>query len=101
MPITACGLRQDDEAVRTTVALRLDTTLCVRHTCPCGAQVDTYGVHSLVCKWASAKITRHQALNDVIARAFVNAEMLRLQRAERSLNIRQQKTGWFNSLARG
>jgi len=75
LPITACGLRLDDEAVRTAVALRLGTTLCVPHTCPCGAQVDAYGVHSLVCKRASGKITRHQALNDVIARVFVAAYM--------------------------
>jgi hypothetical protein len=75
LPITACGLRLDDEAVRTAVALRLGTTLCVPHTCPCGTQVDAYGVHSLVCNRASRKITRHQALNDVIARAFVDADM--------------------------
>jgi len=31
-PITACGLRLDDEAVRTAVALPLRTTLCVPHT---------------------------------------------------------------------
>jgi len=73
LPITAYVLRLDDEAVRTAVALRLGTTLCVPHTCPYGAQVDAYGVHSLVCKRASGKITRHQALNDVIARAFVAA----------------------------
>ena len=50
LPITACGLRLDDEAIRAAVALRLGTTLCVPHPCPCGAQVDAYGVHSLVCK---------------------------------------------------
>ena len=75
LPITACGLRLDDEAVRTAVALRLGTTLCVPHSCPCGVQVDAFGVHSLVCKRASGKITRHQAINDVIARAFVAADM--------------------------
>ena len=62
-------------AVRTAVALRLGTTLCVSHPCPCGAQVDAYGVHSLVCKRASGKITRHQPINGVIARAFVAANL--------------------------
>ena len=46
------------------------TTLRVPHPCPCGAQVDAYGVHSLVCKQASGIITRH-----VIARAFVAADI--------------------------
>jgi len=32
-------------------------------------------MHSLVCKRASGKITKHQALNDVIARAFVAADI--------------------------
>jgi len=50
-------------------------TLCVPRTCPRGAQVDTYGVHILVHKRASGKITRHQALNNVIARTFVAADM--------------------------
>jgi len=48
-----------------------DWNFYVPHTCPCGAQV----VHSLVCKRTSGKITRHQALNDVIARAFAAADM--------------------------
>jgi len=75
LPITACGLRLDDEVVCTAVAFRMGTTLCVPRTCPCEAQVDTYGIHSLVCKRASGKITRHQALKSVIARAFVAADM--------------------------
>jgi hypothetical protein len=75
LPITACGLRLDDEAVRTAVALRLGLNLCVPHLCQCGAQVDANGVHSLVCKRAAGKIIRHQAINDIIARAFVSADM--------------------------
>jgi hypothetical protein len=74
LPITACGLRLEDEAVRTAVALRLGVNLCVPHPCHCGAQVDAFGVHSLVCKHASGRINRHQAINDVIARAFVSAD---------------------------
>ena len=75
LPIVACGLRLDDESVRTAVALRLGIQLCVPHPCRCGTQVDAYGIHSLVCKRASGKITRHQAINDVIARAFVSADI--------------------------
>jgi len=54
---------------------QIGTTPCVPHTCPCGAPVDAYGIHSLVSKRASGKITGHQAVNDVIARAFVAANM--------------------------
>jgi hypothetical protein len=75
LPITACGLRLEDEAVRTAVALRLGVDLCVPHVCHCVAQVDAFGVHSFVCKHASGRINRHQAINDVIARAFASADI--------------------------
>ena len=45
------------------------------HACQCGAQVDAFGVHSLICKHAAGRITRHQAINDVIARAFISADL--------------------------
>jgi len=55
------------------------------------AELRLMPVVSIVClvyKRASGKTTRHQALNDVIARL-----------SSRLHNIRQQKTGWFNSFA--
>lgn len=71
LPITACGLRLDDEAVRVSVALRLGMDLCGPHQCAlCGSQVDAWGTHAFVCKFAPGKTTRHHLLNDVIARAF-------------------------------
>jgi len=92
LPITACGLRLDDEAVRTAVAptTHMGTTFCVPHTCPRGAQVDAYGVHRLVCKRASAKITRHQALDDVIASAFGAADM-QVTKEPKGLSISDNK----------
>ena len=33
LPITACGLRLDDEAIRIAVGLRLGSNLCVPHVC--------------------------------------------------------------------
>jgi hypothetical protein len=73
LPIASCGLRLDDEAVRVAVASRLGLDLCVPHPCSCGAPVDAWGIHAFVCKHASGKILRHQALNDVISRAFASA----------------------------
>jgi hypothetical protein len=49
LPITSCGLRLDDEAVRVAVGLRLGATLCEPHKCPCGSDVDAEGTHGLAC----------------------------------------------------
>ena len=70
LPVTSCGLRLTDDAVRVAVALRLGCSVCVAHTCRCGALVDTQGLHGLVCKQAPSKIARHQAINDIVARAI-------------------------------
>jgi len=70
LPVTSCGLRLTDEAVRVAVALRLGCSACVTHTCRCGALVNAQGIHSLVCKQAPGKIARHQAINYVIAHAI-------------------------------
>ena len=50
LPVTSCGLRLTDEAVRVAVALRLGCSVCVAHTCRCGALVDAQGIHGSVCK---------------------------------------------------
>jgi len=73
LPIASCGLVMDDEAVRVAVALRLGGDICVPHPCRCGEDVDAWGTHAFICKRAQGRITRHQALNDTIARAFVSA----------------------------
>jgi hypothetical protein len=73
LPISSCGLKLDDEAVRVAVGLRLGLNLCVPHPCRCGGQVDARGLHSFVCKRAPGRAARHHALNDVVARAFSSA----------------------------
>ena len=73
MPISSCGLRLDDEAVRIGVGLRLGLTLRVPHKCHCGALVDAQGLHGFVCKKAPGRPARHHALNDLVARALVSA----------------------------
>ena len=70
LPITSCGFRLDDEPVCVAVRLRLGSNVCVRHACGCDTQVDACGSHAFVCKRAPGRIARHQALNDVVARAF-------------------------------
>jgi len=73
LPIAACGLRLDDEAVRVAVALRLGLKVYVPHSCHCGQDVDAWGQHAFVCKHAPGRIQRHHALNDIIARACASA----------------------------
>ena len=60
LPITACGLRLSDEAIRVAIGLRLGLSLCEPHPCPCGSFVDARGLHGLSCKRSTGRSTRHQ-----------------------------------------
>jgi len=73
LPISNCGLRLDDEAIRIAVGLRLGTNLCQSHACPCGAQVDARGIHGLSCRKSAGRLARHHHINDLIYRALVRA----------------------------
>ena len=70
LPISACGLRLDDEAVRVAIGLRLGTSLCEPHTCVCGVEVNVTGTHGLACKRSAGRMGRHQFLNDIVWRAI-------------------------------
>jgi len=54
-PITSCGLKLHDEAVRVAVGTRLALKFRVPHQCRCGSEVDSFGRHSLVCKRAPGR----------------------------------------------
>jgi len=74
LPITSCGLRLNDEPTRVAVSLRLGINVCVPHTCGCGTEVEASGLHAFTCKKAPGRIARHhQALNDIVTRAFMSA----------------------------
>ena len=73
LPITQCGLKLDNEAIRTAVALRLGLDLGAPHACRCGTLVDANGQHAFVCKHAPGRMMRHHALNDVVTRALNRA----------------------------
>ncbi len=75
LPISACGLRLDNEAVRVAVGLRLGVPLCTPHTCHCGSKVDERGTHGLSCKRSTGRTIRHAHINDIIWRALVTAKV--------------------------
>ena len=75
LPLSSCGLRLDDEAIRVAVGLRLGTSLCEAHTCICGTAVNVLGTHGLACKRSSGRIGRHNYLNDIIWRALNRANV--------------------------
>ena len=75
LPISSCGLRLDDEAIRVAIGLRLGTSLCEPHTCVCGTPVNVLGTHGLACKRGAGRMGRHQFLNDIIWRALNRANV--------------------------
>lgn len=75
LPVSACGLKLDDEALRVAVGLRLGVNLCIPHQCPCGLLVDANASHTLSCKLAFGRMARHQSINDIIYRALVAANI--------------------------
>ena len=51
LPVSALGLRMDDNTVRIAVGLRLGAPTCGPHQCRhCSVEVDVFGRHSLGCK---------------------------------------------------
>ena len=75
LPISSCGLRLDDDAIRVAIGLRLGANLCDPHVCPCGTFVNSHGTHGLSCKRGSSKLTRHATINNLIHRALVRARI--------------------------
>ena len=73
LPLSTCGLRLDNEAVRVAVGVRLGTSLCEPHQCPCGKQVDARGTYGLSCKRGAGRSIRHHQLNDIIHRTLTKA----------------------------
>jgi len=73
VPISTCGRRLSDEAIRVAVGLRLGSEICQSYYCICGALVDTRASHALSCKRNPGRSQRHHFINDLIWRAFSKA----------------------------
>ena len=75
LPISACGLRLDDDTVRVAVGLRLGTDICEPHICPCGSLVDSRGTHGLSCRSSAGRSSRHAQINDLVWRSLSRASI--------------------------
>lgn len=76
LPVTALGLRMDDDAIRVAVGLRLGTPICAPHQCiHCSVEVNTLGRHALSCRRSEGRHQRHAALNDILKRALSSAHI--------------------------
>ena len=74
-PITAVGLRLNDEMIRILMCTRLVARKCEQHTCPCGKTVDARGLHGLSCRKSAARHQKHSNLNDIIWREVKRAQI--------------------------
>jgi len=72
-PLTAAGLRMDNEVILVAVRFRLGATLCMPHVCSCGVQVDARGSHGLSCHRSAGRHMRHSLINELICRALGRA----------------------------
>jgi len=73
IPCSSVGTRLDDTSLRIAVSLRLSATICAPHTCICGMQVDSSGVHGLAGRKSAGRHMRHNAVNDLIKRALTSS----------------------------
>jgi len=64
-----------DTWLRIAVSLRQGAPMCAPHTCICGVQVDSPGVHGLACRKSAGCHMRHNAVNDFIKRALASANV--------------------------
>ena len=76
LPLSALGLRMDDDTVRVAVGLRLGTPVCGPHRCQhCSAEVDVLGRHALSCRRSEGRYLRHAALNEIVKRGLIAAHV--------------------------
>ena len=75
-PMSAIGLRMDDEVLRVAVGLRLGVALCRPHKChQCGTEVDHLGLHGLSCRKSQDRHSRHAAVNDLLKRSLASSKI--------------------------
>ena len=99
LPVSSCGLRLDNEAVRVAVALRLGLEMCEPHQCPCGTMVDARGTHGLSCRKSAGRGARHQQLNDLAYRAIRRADINAVKEPVRLVGTDGKRPSYTHPLA--
>ncbi|CAK1600196.1 unnamed protein product [Parnassius mnemosyne] len=75
-PSPNTGTFINPDTLRIAVGLRLGAGICTGHNCvSCGAPVDRLGHHGLSCTSGAGRLSRHAALNDILRRALVSANV--------------------------
>ena len=75
-PMSALGLRMDDEVIQIAMGLRLGVTLCQPHQCrQCRAHVDHLATHGLCCRKSQGRHPRHAAISELIKRSLASAKI--------------------------
>ena len=75
MPCSVVGTRLDDTSLQLVIALQLGAIKCAPHKCVCGIQVGGDGTHGLACRKSAGLQMRHNAVNDLIKRVLVSANV--------------------------
>ena len=75
IPVPSLGTFLDAEQLRIGISLRIGAEICRSHKCRCDMTITPDGHHGLSCKYSSARIQRHNEINDVIQRALSRANV--------------------------
>jgi hypothetical protein len=75
LPAPYLGTLLDNDSMRVAVALRLGCDVCIPHKCICGSMVGANAYHALSCCRCSGRFPRHHALNDIVRRALISANI--------------------------
>ena len=73
LPITSCGLRLEEEAIRVADCLRLCASLCEPNQCTCGNMVNTRSNYGLSCEQSAGRTLRHKYISDLVYYALLQA----------------------------
>ena len=76
LPLSSVGLKMDNATIRIATSLRLGAPVVRPHVCVCGATVTVDGHHGLSCRHGSGRHSRHNQVNDLLARAFISTGTL-------------------------
>jgi len=76
LPLASVRLKMENSTVRIAVGLRLGAPVVISHVCVCGKTVTVDGHYGLSCRFGSGLHSRHNQVNDLFCRVFINTGTL-------------------------